>query len=113
MVTLAFLPVALVGAGCGGDDNSKSDKASPPPSARSTTPDIPTNAKDLEDACVKDAQKMGESESEARHNCTVPSAKSVNKTARALEKRCEKTARELPEGSERTQAILECKSSVK
>ena len=37
----------------------------------------------------------------------------MNKAARSLEKSCEKTAQELPAGSERTNAIKECKSSVK
>jgi hypothetical protein len=111
LVTLALLPAALVGMGCGSDDSSKSDNGSS--SAKSTTPVIPTDASQLKDACIKDAQKMGESKSEATHNCTVPSAKSTNEAAKKLEKECEKTAMELPAGSTRDDAIKECKSSVK
>jgi hypothetical protein len=114
LVTAALVPAALVGAGCGGNDNSKSDNASPPStSAPSKTPDIPTNAADLKDACVKDAQKIGESKDKAEKNCTVPSDKSVKKAVNSALKSCLETANQLPAGSEKTQAIKDCKDSVK
>jgi hypothetical protein len=116
LVTVALVPAALVGAGCGGDDSSssstKSDPASPP--ATSVSKDgVPNDAGELRKACIRDARKMGESEDQATRNCTAPSAESIRKAANAAVRSCLEGASQIPAGSERTQAIQECKDTVR
>jgi hypothetical protein len=115
LVSLALVPVALVGAGCGGDDSSSSSKSdNAAPQATSVPKNvIPNDASQLRDACIKDAQKMGESEAVAKRNCTVPSDASIKKAANAAVKSCLSSANQLPAGSVRNDAIKECKDSVK
>ena len=114
LVTLALLPVALMGAGCGGDDNSKSDNgSSPSSSAKSTTPVIPTNAERPQGRVREGRPEDGRVRVPGQAQLHGAAPKSVNSAARALEKTCEQTAQELPAGSERTNAIKECKSSLK
>ena len=113
LVALLLLPGALVGVGCGGDDDSSGDGSSPAAEAAEKAKDlgVPTDADALKDKCVEEFTDSGRSESEAEKLCTVPDDEEIDAQVDKLVEDCLEVAQSLPDGDVQEQAEKECRES--
>ena len=111
-LTVGLLSVLLAGAGCGGDDKSDGGSSAPPTSVPSQAKDVPDDPAALKERCMEDLVQSGESKEQADKACTVPDEAEVDKAVDSAVKDCLAAAEQLPAGSEREQAMSDCKESA-